>query len=602
MAYFLKHKSVANVEPPADSFNNYGGIDWKIDNVKVLIGIYATRQSAVDALDGDKNRRTDDPAFTFTPDNWKVVYICTDYDRRQWRYREERRFTREEYKPVPWLKLVGTFTTRENSYTVHLDTIEDLAHRDQDSDRYAHLSIKTPGKIAYTENDEHGFNDRQTATTSARYLKKFFPDINLPQIAVDAFVAAVTAGTQPPELKIARDADTCEAVYRCGPSSCMGPDPEHGGEKDFDVWPTRVYGDSDLGIAYIGDPANRVTARGIVWPDKQQYGRLYGDTYKLEIALNAAGYTEGSMNGARIRKIDHPSKPGAIVIPYIDNVSGAEDTGDGYLTLGDGDINTSETCGYTFVSGSRGATCQRCEDWFDGDPDEDNYCPSCERHRMTCHGCNEDIWSDDDGVMINVGYYGYDYCESCYSNDAETCPSCEDIYVPEADHAGRSGHRSTCRTCHDNGLHPCGDCGTYVDADVDYCEDCIGDHADDDDDQGDDTSSIDPVTVAEALVSPDAPGVRIIDPDNCETYTGRWYTLVVLHPTSNAVVRFARPANSYQQQVAQSHGYIATELVSRRDEMSQRHPDGRYEIVETFEPIPTASLPAYIVDAIRGTR
>lgn len=589
MAYFLKHKSVANMEPPAYTFDSYGGINWIIDGIQVIIGSYSTRQFAVNAIDGNGSYQTDDPAFTFTADNWKVVYICTEWDRQEWRYREERRFVREEYKPIPWTSMAGSW--------FDLAGCEEIAQREQESDRYAHLSIKTPGKIAYTENDEHGYNDRQTATTPARYLRKFHSDITIHQQAIDAFIAAVTAGTQPPELKIARDADTIEDIYQNGPSSCMD------GSHSFDVWPTRVYGDSDLGIAYIGDPTTRVTARGIVWPDKQRYGRLYGDTYKLEIALHAAGYTNGSMNGARIRKIEHPSKHGAIVIPYIDNVDGAEDTGDGYLTLGEGDISTSETCGYTYETGSRGTTCQRCDNWFDGDPDEDRYCPSCERRRMTCRGCAEDIWSSDHGVMTNVGYYGYDYCESCYSEAVETCPSCEDEYVPEADHAGRSGHRSTCRTCYDNGRHPCGDCDTYVDADDDYCEDCIGDHADDDNDQGDDTSAIEPAAVAEALVTPDAPGVRIIDPDNCETYTGRYYTVVRVADSTEIASNVCHMDNPV------GHGTIPASIsgaadlfaVSNAKRILQNlYPHYRYVIVETFDPLPDGPIYGELNRTIRS--
>ena len=348
-----------------------------------------------------------------------VVYRSRYSETRAWQRRESGRFDDGTYQRVPW----------------HAD--------DAYPDHFVHVSVDAPGMIAYTASAEHGHLDRQTRTKPGRYLERFYPDTPLEQrqawIKLCAYV--------PDTLTIATSADEIEFVYRHAEcvKSCMGPDSHSGCDvgRNGETHPVRVYGDSDLALAYIG-PRENAVARCIVWPAKLLYSRVYG-AHRLECLLEQAGYRQGSMSGARIRRID--ADQGGLLMPYIDGVSTAADTGDGYLRLGRGSINTQTTDGHTGADeymcdhcgdaevASEGDLCSYCEEsqcccercnsiFFD--EDQPNYCASCERNRQYCECCNSDTWD----AMHWSESRGEYVCEDCARTHAEskfTCTHCGEV-------------------------------------------------------------------------------------------------------------------------------------------------------------------------------
>src|SRR5690606_7560176 len=125
--------------------------------------------------------------------------------------------------------------------------------------------------------------------------------------------------------------DDIENVYLKGPNSCMSHDlsefssPEH---------PTRVYGDSDLQVAYIVNSSGNISARVLVWPEKKLYGRIYGDEDRMSDMLEEAGYERGDLDGARIRRI--PIRDRQYVMPYLDEAGQTF----GEIRKDNGDIDT----------------------------------------------------------------------------------------------------------------------------------------------------------------------------------------------------------------------------------------------------------------------
>jgi hypothetical protein len=167
---------------------------------------------------------------------------------------------------------------------------------------------------------------------------------------------------------------------------------------DCGVHPTRVYAGPDLAVAYIGS-LNDVSARAVVWPDKKLYTTIYGDTHRMETALGALGYAEGSDSdflGARLQRIEEDGK---FVMPYLDMGDFVDDCGD-YLTITNhGDIGCRETDGYA-EGGERGY----CE-WSDArcDADDLSYIES-----VGMAVCDDALSRDFFTCDIFDEYYPYD--------------------------------------------------------------------------------------------------------------------------------------------------------------------------------------------------
>lgn len=302
-----------------------------------------------------------------------VRFVSTIDEENAWIGREENRFLDGTYSRVPW---------PTEAYPRH----------------FVHLSVESPGLVAYTPDDESGYANRKVSLRPGRYLERFYSDVDLATRA--RWIALVDPASQ--SFAIARTADDIEELYEnaVGFHSCMGPK----GHATFDYsHPCRAYGDSDLAVAYLG-PLSAATARAVIWPAKKTYSRAYGLHDQITAALIAAGYSyNNDQRGARLRCI---VEDGRYIVPYCDGASTARDTGDGYLVLGNGPISVRETCGYF-----GGQACSECNDQTYRDSD---LCESCTDRRTVCGHC-EDVFFDDDNPP---------YCQSC-EDERRYCECCD---------------------------------------------------------------------------------------------------------------------------------------------------------------------------------
>lgn len=395
-----------------------------------------------DSPETGKAYDTKPEALADRQDGQTVTFIASDAEKTSWRERELDRQIAGTYVRVPWDgELCGTSET--------------LWH-------FAHVSLDVPGMIAYTPDDAYGIADRQIRTKPGKYLQQFYPQLTPAEI--NAYASRVKAYTN--TLQLATTPDDIAKVYCAedGPTSCMSRDSCSKRLKfPFEDHPTRVYGDSDLAIAYIGELRGEldssIAARAIVWPAKSVYGRLYGDEATLKHVLESAGYVRGSMRGARVRAIDDGN--GDYLMPYVDGIDYADLDGD-YFVLGRGEYGVQETNGTT-SEGSHN-TCSNCGDRCDGD---ESYCYSCEQDRHYCDGCGEDFFDSDAGTYS--GARGEWRCDDCW--ESHDCEACNET-LHEYNYRRSEWPATLCSDCED--MTPCEGCSEYsdnVDSDG-YCEDC----------------------------------------------------------------------------------------------------------------------------------
>lgn len=267
-----------------------------------------------------------------------------------WCMREEARFLLGEYAQLPWSE--------------HLPPIPN---------HYAHLSSAKPGLVAYTQDADKGEADKQTQIRPGRYLTRFYSDLSAADVR-----RYVNGVPRPATLAFARTADEIEKVYVEGPRSCMT---QPAGCYDSQCHPVRVYGDSDLMLAYAVPPDGLPTARALVWPEKKRYSRIYGDEALIEPLLHDAGYVFGSLSGARIRRIPADTDgdiddDNAVVMPYLDGSRSFNVVDADWLAI-DGPYPATNTNGIAYLA--ERYRCDGCGDYagelYDVGPD--NWCESC---------------------------------------------------------------------------------------------------------------------------------------------------------------------------------------------------------------------------------
>lgn len=211
---------------------------------------------------------------------------------------------------------------------------------------YVHIDMSQPGQVRFTADERKGAAFIRVTTRAGRYLTKYYPALS--KTDVERYQALLaTLGT----LQTAKTADEIEKVYTNGPRSCMS---HKRSSYSSSVHPVRVYGDSDLQLAYIQNGPDSYSARALIWPDKKRYGRVYGDISRLTAMLEANGYVKGDFHGARIRAIEEGQ---GYVMPYVDDAAGADYAGGGWLRLSShGDLDTKTTDGCTHA----GECCPNC--------------------------------------------------------------------------------------------------------------------------------------------------------------------------------------------------------------------------------------------------
>lgn len=354
-----------------------------------------------------------------------------------WKDREIARFQDGAYTRVPW-----HFTTwwQDSKYL---------------NEHFAHVSVAKSAMIAYTESADKGRADRQTRIKPGAYLQRYFSDV-LSSDEIQHFARQFTGEHDLLELKFAETADDIERVYTNGPSSCMS---HAASDYDSPFHPVRVYAAGDLSVAYI-EREECITARVLVWREKKRFGRIYGDSHRLQPLLESAGFVPQSLRGARLVRHEHD---GGFVCPYIDRVYSVRDDGEN-LIIG-GDIDAQSTNGLINVE-PEGEWCPHCEDSGHSEYDmvymediEEHWCESCaESDGFRCDQSGSWYAREHSVVqMANGDYWSTDHFErNGFTCDAtgEAHHIDESVHLESrretwsADHFARHGF--TCRHCSEN--------------------------------------------------------------------------------------------------------------------------------------------------------
>lgn len=431
-----------------------------------------------------------------------VTFIASRYERDNWHQREDDRFD-GPYIRVPW-RVPSYEANRPENVRFH----------------YAHLSIKSPGLVAYTKNDEHGVNDRQTAVKPAKYLAEFYPGEFLDD-AIRDYVAQCSVTAQ--ELKIATSEADITSIFgrtTSGFSSCMQSKthPEYDWDKAFQagnrLHPCAVYGDSDLAVAYLGDLEGKVTARCVVWPEKKiinlrRDGTVYGDQ-TLKHILIASGYKVDSIIGAKVRLLRGPN--GGIIMPYVDNLDRANvspcgnwvildneytrkalscsnhETGYGDSSYDEVDRDDRDDDRDTDDDYDNGAyyTCEHCDTRYDYgrmNSGELNYhwCDDCVGASVVCHSCSHRTWNETTEVGLNT------WCEACVDRHTVECvhpvathgtgmQPCGETWIEVGEFSEQErNNRAVLHTAHlcrkhADGMQACADCARIFDASDMQCD------------------------------------------------------------------------------------------------------------------------------------
>lgn len=338
---------------------------------------------------------------------WMVRKI-TDSD--DWRKRELKRFEDGIYKKLPW---------SEKSWAV-LDHV---------ADHFAHISRKSPGKVAFTSNVIDGERDLQTAMRAGRYLKKFYGGILLgSQIESEAanFAAKYERNQILWALSSDEIVDIYTSTYNTGSGSCMS-DPEHTWERTGKVHPARVYGTGEFAVAYLSDDGH-ITARGLVYLPKKTYSRCYGDYYRLERMLQEAGYTPEPPIGAKLLLLTNADKQ--VICPYVDkgHQSGGGQLGvlieDGHLVIRRGGYEADYETGLIKLRyDQKTKTIITPISYDDEECDEDE-------DRTSCENCG-DICDDDNVEVFSSRTRSRIWCQDCADNHSVRCRDFHNHHVEQ---------------------------------------------------------------------------------------------------------------------------------------------------------------------------
>jgi len=307
---------------------------------------------------------------------------------------------------------------------------------------FPHLSRVREGMVAYTPSPEKGHRDKRDVITPCRYLVQFCPQVDAAgREAICGEVRAALEAT----MHRATTADEIERVYNIKTSwtSCMAGHYQSGSGQWMQRWnsggisgdrhtpsPVRAYGDSDLALVWLGTlgatpEQDTLIARAVVWPERKQYVRVYGDQPRLVARLDAEGWERvSSFDGAQIRRIVLPNRE--LSVPYVDGTDRAKvDASGEWLRLGSGGVNTSsqdgQVCDHAALC--RRAGCRREV----GDSSEDNLCDRCYDAQCTCIQCDEVFEDSDEGITSAAGEW---YCQTCADERAFSCDCCGEPVQP----------------------------------------------------------------------------------------------------------------------------------------------------------------------------
>jgi len=307
-------------------------------------------------------------------------------------------------------------------------------------EHFVHVSKKNPSLIAYTANPDKGVADKQTQSSVMGYLERFAPTLSYKEreeihhTHMDMYCAV--------ELKWARTPDEIEYVYThysedaCSVSeSCMRYAAD---EFTSQFHPVRVYGDSDLSVAYLTDEFGYTVARALVWEEKLIYSRVYGgndDGNKLHHLLRKKGFKkscgyyddgeedeytsdksfDGALLPAFLYEGELDNQVDAHVMPYIDEGSFVD------LIKVDGKkkfkLNANSSSEKYYCQHTNGLT-HDCEELGE---------------RYQCYHCTDRYTTTDSMHYVKVDHWSTElFCTYCYNNRTFFCEGTQRDYYSDS--------------------------------------------------------------------------------------------------------------------------------------------------------------------------
>jgi hypothetical protein len=259
-----------------------------------------------------------------------------------------------------------------------------------------HISTNNPELLAYYPTLEHIKRDRPQQIKPGRYLKKYFPEMSDDDIRIQA------SRVKPMRLEFFSNWEDMFEVYReldrnDVVESCMSKD--NWGSKH----PLMVYHNSDVELAVLYD-GDMPVARALYNKNTREYPMVYGQWERMKNALDNAGFVHGSLNGARINRIDRHGRgmenngSDELLMPYIDGHRPLDrsehnptnvDVFDNWVTINEhGEFKANEWRTMTLaISNTR---CECCGDGM----------------------CSEEgVWIEQEEITV---------CESCYNYNCVT--------------------------------------------------------------------------------------------------------------------------------------------------------------------------------------
>ena len=260
---------------------------------------------------------------------------------------------------------------------------------------WPHISVSSDtSKIAYTRSEQHGIDDRQTATTVGKYITRNFP--TLKDHEVRDLCGMYGAST----FKISHSMEEMIDLLQRGPKSCMVFDDDDDDDMADEGHPYRVYDPAlgwGLAVRIMGFS---IDGRALVNENSKTFVRSYrrnengysSADEELQSWLNDQGYRHvgGWQLGTRLKYIPFRKYGQDIpTAPYIDGQHR--------------NVRVDEYSGTMVIDDNGGWCC----DNTNGEPTEQNAC--------VCPDCNDRVSEDE----MNSTYDGNgdSVCNSCLEND-----------------------------------------------------------------------------------------------------------------------------------------------------------------------------------------
>lgn len=331
--------------------------------------------------------------------------------------RDTERLVTEYWKDVPWCD--EPWFKKSPYYYLH------SAHQPREP--------QNAGGVAFAESPQKLVADRFTVMKPGRYLSRFFP-INLSEGDVKLWAERYAALFVPAVVQFVSGSDKhgWQHIYNVGPQSCMK------GDSAVQIY---AHAKSVLRLAYIKD-GDTVVSRCIVRDDIEEYIRVYPSSdgpahTALREALEARGYTHGTLRGVLLDAVAYEGDSDKYVCPYLDSGNGSSSytnvevvyrDGKEYLQVGSDGMEGQTQDGY--VTEAERIECYHCEERID--EDDIVYIESCDR--QVCQSCRDHHYKFAYNKHGDRDYYDEDDCIRCESNSkwyVEAYASNNDVYQCE---------------------------------------------------------------------------------------------------------------------------------------------------------------------------